>query len=109
MIRLAGAAAATALLLAACGENLDDTVEHKAPAPPPPPEAGAPGRVDKLVTHANRLSGAEQGAAFFRIGGMYETGRGAVQDAAVALQYYRQAAELGNEDAKEALKRLGED
>ena len=41
----------------------------------------------------------------YKLGVMYEDGRGVTKYEAV--KWYRKAAEQGNEDAKEALKRLG--
>jgi TPR repeat protein len=39
--------------------------------------------------------------------GLYETGKGVPQDLDHAVEIYRQAAELGNASAIEALARLG--
>lgn len=44
-----------------------------------------------------------RGKAAFMAGWMYEKGLGAGKDTAKARQYYQQAAEMGNEAAKEAL------
>jgi TPR repeat protein len=40
------------------------------------------------------------------MGAFAQSGRGGPQDSAAAKAYYEKAAALGNEDAKEALKRL---
>ena len=37
---------------------------------------------------------------------MYETGKGVEKDSAKALQYYKQAADWGDEDAKAIVKEL---
>ncbi|NLC23446.1 MAG: sel1 repeat family protein [Oxalobacter sp.] len=44
-----------------------------------------------------------RGKAAFMAGWMYEKGKGTGKDTGKARQYYRQAAEMGNEAAKEAL------
>jgi TPR repeat protein len=41
------------------------------------------------------------------LGHCYETGSGVKQDLVEAKRWYKKAAELGDEDAKAALKRLG--
>ena len=53
---------------------------------------------------------AEQGhaGAQCNLGYMYSHGQGVTQDYAEAVKWYRKAAEQGSEDAKEALRRLGE-
>ena len=48
------------------------------------------------------------GAQFF-LGACYEDGEGVGQDREEAVKWYRKAAANGNEDAKKALRRLGED
>ena len=41
------------------------------------------------------------------LGRYYETGTGVPQDETEAVKWYRRAAEQGDEDAKQKLKRLG--
>ena len=43
----------------------------------------------------------------FYLGWMYMEGCGVAKDDSEAVKWYRKAAEQGDEDAKEALKRLG--
>jgi Sel1 repeat len=53
---------------------------------------------------------ADQGNALAQnnLGWMYENGRGMARDDAQAAAWYRKAADQGHEDAKAALKRLGQ-
>ena len=44
--------------------------------------------------------------ALERMGAFAQGGRGGSQDSSAAKDYYRRAADLGNEDAKAALKRM---
>ena len=46
------------------------------------------------------------GKATYRLGLMYERGKGVAQDATQALQWFRQAADQGLAAAKKALRRL---
>lgn len=62
-------------------------------------EAGARGLFEKAAAQNHP-------AALTRMGEFAEQGRGGPKDAAAAKSYYQRAAELGDEDAKKALKRL---
>ena len=50
----------------------------------------------------------ENAAAQYMLGFCYEKGYGVEQNKAEAVKLYRKAARKGDEDAKDALKRLGE-
>lgn len=52
------------------------------------------------VEHWRRAAGMGHAAAEFRLGAMYEEGKGAEKDNARALEWYRRAAEHGSERAQ---------
>lgn len=70
---------------------------------------GAGGAKDDAGARALFEKAAAQNhpAALVRMGEFAQEGRGGAQDKDAAKAYYTRAADLGNEDAKAALKRLG--
>jgi TPR repeat protein len=69
---------------------------------------GNGGEKDEVAARAMFEKAAAQNhpAALERMGAFAEAGRGGPKDAAAAKAYYQRAADLGDEDAKKALKRL---
>jgi len=69
---------------------------------------GTGGAKDEAAARALFEKAAAQNhpAALTRMGEFAEQGRGGSKDAAAAKSYYQRAADLGDEDAKKALKRL---
>lgn len=54
-----------------------------------------------------KAADAGDAAGMFNLGIMYEDGRGMPRDDAQALSWFRKAADAGNQNAVQALKRLG--
>ncbi|HLL27486.1 MAG TPA: tetratricopeptide repeat protein [Xanthobacteraceae bacterium] len=69
---------------------------------------GIGGPKDEVAARAMFEKAAAQNhpGALERMGAFAQAGRGGPQDASAAKAYYQRAAELGNEDAKAALKRI---
>jgi TPR repeat protein len=69
---------------------------------------GIGGEKDDVAARALFEKAAAQNhpAALERMGAFAREGRGGSKDAAAAKAYYQRAADLGDEDAKQALKRL---
>jgi uncharacterized protein len=69
---------------------------------------GNGGEKDDVAARAMFEKAAAQNhpAALERMGAFAQEGRGGPKDAAAAKSYYQRAADLGDEDAKKALKRL---
>ena len=69
---------------------------------------GTGGEKDEVAARALFEKAAAQNhpGALLQMGAFTEAGRGGPKDAAAAKAYYRRAADLGDDDAKKALKRL---
>jgi TPR repeat protein len=69
---------------------------------------GAGGAKDDLAARAlfEKAAGQNHPGALERMGAFAQEGRGGPQDSTAAKTYYRRAADLGDEDAKRALKRM---
>jgi uncharacterized protein len=69
---------------------------------------GSGGEKDEVGARALFEKAAAQNhpGALLQMGAFAEAGRGGPKDAAAAKSYYQRAADLGDEDAKKALKRL---
>lgn len=66
--------------------------------------------VDSFRKAADAVNASEKVVAIasYHLGSMYENGRGVETDLQQARTWYRKAAQLGNQDATDNLKRLGE-
>jgi uncharacterized protein len=71
-------------------------------------EDGVGGPKDEVAARAlfEKAAAQNHAGALERMGEFAQTGRGGPQDTDAAKSYYERAAALGNEDAKDALKRL---
>jgi len=58
------------------------------------------GHYDQAIGHWKRAAAMNHAEAEFRLGAMYEEGRGVDADPAKALEWYRRAAEHGSEQAQ---------
>ena len=69
---------------------------------------GTGGEKDEVTARTLFEKAAAQNhpGALLQMGAFTETGRGGPKDTAAAKAYYQRAADLGDEDAKKALKRL---
>ena len=70
---------------------------------------GTGGAKDDVAARALFEKAAAQNhpGALERMGAFAQTGRGGPKDSNAAKAYYERAAELGDEDAKKALERMG--
>ena len=71
-------------------------------------EDGVGGPKDEVAARGlfEKAAAQNHAGALERMGEFAQTGRGGPQDTDAAKSYYERAAALGNEDAKDALKRL---
>ena len=69
---------------------------------------GVGGPKDDVAARAlfEKAAAQDHPEALERMGAFAQSGRGGPQDSSAARAYYEKAAALGNEDAKDALKRL---
>ena len=69
---------------------------------------GVGGPKDDVAARAlfEKAAAQDHPKALERMGAFAQSGRGGPQDSSAAKAYYEKAAALGNEEAKDALKRL---